>query len=145
MVHEIEILRDYLRQNQLRLTPQRQTILEVFLNTGGHVEIDELFPFVQREDPSIGIATLYRTMNLLVECGLARENTAAQGRKNYEQAYRQRHHDHLICTACGKIVEFEHPLIEKYQMEVCREYNFTLNQHRMEIYGTCTPCQNSKG
>ncbi len=141
MLEEIEILKGFLRESKLRLTPQRQTILEVFLEYDGHAEVEDLFLIIQERDPTIGIATVYRTMNLLVECGLARENVLSQGQKSFEKLYHQSHHDHLICTQCNKIVEFEHPLIEKYQLEVCRAHGFTLRQHKMEIYGICIDCQ----
>ncbi|MFQ5449992.1 MAG: Fur family transcriptional regulator [Nitrospinaceae bacterium] len=141
MFQEIEILKDYIRQNNLRWTPQRKTVLEVFLDMEGHVEIEEVFEEVRKNDPTIGIATVYRTMNLLAECGLARDNTSPTGKKNFEKLYRQSHHDHLICIGCGKIVEFEHPLIERYQLEICQRYGFTLNHHRMEILGICPECK----
>lgn len=141
MLSEIEILISYLRENKLRFTLQRQTILEVFLKNEGHVEVEGLFLEIQKIDSSIGIATVYRTMNVLVECGLARESVLSKGQKTFEKLYRQSHHDHLICTECNKIVEFEHPLIEKYQLEICQTYGFILSQHQMEIYGMCSDCQ----
>ena len=141
MLTESEILQSHLRANKLRLTPQRLTILEVFLCNEGHVEAEGLFLEIQKIDTSIGIATVYRTMNLLVECGLARENVLSKGQRTFEKLYRQSHHDHMICTQCNKIVEFEHPLIEKYQLEICQTYGFILSQHHMEIYGMCSDCQ----
>ena len=144
MFNEFEILKGYLRESNLRFTPQRQTILEVFLNTDGHVEVEDLFIEVQKIDSSVGIATVYRTMNLLVECGLARENVLGAGNKSFEKLYRQGHHDHLICLQCRMIVEFEHPLIEKYQLEICQTHGFTLNQHRMDIYGYCSACREKR-
>ena len=141
MLTESEILKTFLQDNKLRFTNQRKTILEVFLNNNGHVEVEALFLEIQKIDPSIGIATVYRTMNLLVECGLARENALSKGHKTFEKLYHQSHHDHLICTQCNKIVEFEHPLIEKYQLEVCQTHGFNLHQHQMEIYGICSDCQ----
>ena len=144
MFNEFEILRGYLRGSDLRFTPQRQTILEVFLESEGHVEADDLFLEIQKIDSSIGIATVYRTLNLFVECGLARQNVLGRGQKSFEKLYRQGHHDHLICLQCRNIVEFEHPLIEKYQLEICQSHGFTLNQHRMEIYGYCSSCQKNR-
>jgi len=141
MFDEIEILKGYLREGKLRFTPQRKTILEAFLNYAGHVEVEDLFHIVREIDSTIGIATVYRTMNILVDCGLARDNILSKGHKTFEKLYHQSHHDHLICTLCDKIVEFEHPLIEKYQLEICQTYGFTLRQHKMEIYGVCVDCQ----
>ena len=144
MLSESEILRSYLKESSLRFTPQRQTILDVFLDCEGHVEVEDLFREVQKRDSSIGVATVYRTLNLFVECGLARLNVLGSGQKSFEKLYRRGHHDHLICLHCRKIVEFEHPLIEKYQLEVCQVHGFSLTQHRMEIYGTCSHCQNKR-
>ena len=141
MLTEYEILKGFLKAGKLRVTPQRKTILEVFLSHKGHVEVGSLFLEVQEVDPSVGIVTFYRTMNLLVECGLARKNGLSKGQKTFEKLYHQSHHDHLVCTQCNKIVEFEHPLIEKYQLEVCQAYGFFLSQHQMEIYGVCANCQ----
>lgn len=144
MFDETEILKSYLRESGLRFTPQRRTTLDVFLKSEGHIEVDDLFLEIQKRDSSIGIATVYRTLNLFVECGLARKNVLGRGQKSFEKLYRQGHHDHLICLQCRKIVEFEHPLIEKYQLEVCQAHGFTLNQHQMEIYGTCSYCQKKR-
>lgn len=141
MLTELEILKSFLRESRLRSPPQRLTILEVFLKKEGHIEVEGLFLEIQKTDPSIGIATVYRTMNLMVEFGLARENVLTKGQKTFEKLYQQSHHDHLICAQCDKIVEFEHPLIEKYQLEICQTYGFTLIQHQMEIYGICRDCQ----
>lgn len=140
MSAESEIFRHYLKLNRLRWTCQRQTILQAFLATEGHVRAEELLDMVNELNASIGIATLYRTLNLLIQSGLARENTGPQGR-NYERQYRRGHHDHLICTGCGQIVEFEHPLIEKFQLEVCRRHGFFMQSHRMELRGLCAACR----
>ena len=80
-------------------------------------------------------------MNILVEGGWARENISSKGQKTVETLYHQSHHDQLICTRCNKIVEFEHPLIEKYQLEICQIHGFALQQHKMDIYGICRDCQ----
>ncbi len=141
MLDETDILKDYIKQNHLRWTVQRKGVLEVFLEMKGHVGIEDLFEAVKEQDPSIGIATVYRTMTLMVECGLARENISLSGGKSYEKLYRQSHHDHLVCIRCGKIVEFQHTLIEQFQLEVCRKYDFAMTSHRMDLYGLCFDCR----
>ena len=88
MDQEIKILKDYLKQKGLRLTPQRESILKAFIQNEGHIEIEELFNLAKSVDSSIGIATVYRTVNLLAECGLARENSLPSGKKFYERLYR---------------------------------------------------------
>ncbi len=143
MLGETQIFRDFLKEHRLRWTLQRKIVLEVFLQFKGHVGIEELHNAVQKKDPSLGIATVYRTMNLLTECGLVREHDGAgpKSKKYFEKLYRQGHHDHLTCVRCGKIVEFEHPLIEKYQQEVCQSFGFALSHHRMDISGICPQCR----
>ena len=140
MLDEFDIFKDFLKQHHLRWTPQRKSILKVFLEQQGHVPIDDLHKKVQAQDPTIGIATLYRTMKLLIDAGLAEIHTFKE-KTTYEHLYQVRHHDHLICKICGKTVEFEHPLIEKYQREVCERHGFTLKSHRMELFGICNKCQ----
>ena len=140
MLNEFDIFKGFLKQLNLRWTPQRKLILKVFLQQEGHVPIEDLHKKIRDQDPSIGIATLYRTMRLLVESGLADMHTFNE-KTTYERLYQVSHHDHLICKACGKTVEFEHPLIEKYQLEVCERHGFTLKSHRMELFGICNECR----
>jgi Fur family ferric uptake transcriptional regulator len=104
------------------------------------VPIDDLHKKIRSEDPTIGIATLYRTMKLLIDAGLAEMHTFNE-RTTYERLYQVGHHDHLICKICSKTVEFEHPLIEKYQQEVCERHGFALKSHRMELFGICNECR----
>ncbi len=141
MRDELTIFKDYLKQKNLRWTPQRKTVLEVLLKLKGHIEIEELHGAIRVVDPSMGIATVYRTIHLLTECGLVRENVTLSGRKTYEQQYRRGHHDHLICIRCNKIVEFEHPLIEQFQLEACRAQGFIMETPRMELFGICSNCR----
>ena len=142
MVNEFDIFKDFLQQQQLRWTPQRKLILKVFLQHKGHISIDDLHKHIQNEDGTIGIATLYRTMKLLTEAGLAEMHNFNE-KTTYEHLYQVRHHDHLICKICGKTVEFEHPLIEKYQLEICQQHGFMLKSHRMELFGICNECKNN--
>tara|TARA_B100001123_G_C15062175_1_gene928060 strand:+ start:75 stop:509 length:435 start_codon:yes stop_codon:yes gene_type:complete len=140
MLDELDIFIDFLKQHNLRWTPQRKLILEVFFQLEGHVSIDALHKKIRSRDPTIGIATLYRTMKLLIDANLAEMHTFNQ-KTTYERLYQVGHHDHLICKICGKTVEFEHPLIEKYQKEVCDRHGFYLKSHRMELVGLCNQCQ----
>ena len=140
MLDEFDIFIDFLKQHNLRWTPQRKLILKVFLELEGHVPIDDLHKKIRSEDATIGIATLYRTMKLLIDARLAEMHTFNE-KTTYERLYQVNHHDHLICKVCDKTVEFEHPLIEKYQLEVCERHGFTLKSHRMELFGVCNNCQ----
>ena len=140
MLNELDIFKDFLKHHQLRWTPQRKLILEVFLQQKGHIPIEDLHEKIQDQDTTIGIATLYRTMKLLVDSGLADIHTF-NDKTTYERLYQVKHHDHLICKVCGRTVEFEHPLIEKYQLEVCERHGFTMKSHKMELFGICNECQ----
>jgi Fur family transcriptional regulator, ferric uptake regulator len=144
MLNEFDLFRDFLFQQKLRWTPQRKLILSVFLTFKGHVQIESIHEKIRAQDPSIGIATLYRTLNLLVAAELIEAHSFQNGKKTYERMFHVRHHDHLICTSCEKTVEFEHPLIEKYQVEVCEAYGFTLKSHTMKLLGICNSCRMKK-
>src|SRR5262249_36740031 len=130
----------YLRGQSLRLTHQRQTIVEVFLKSTGHVDLDDLYLKVMKLDRRIGQSTIYRTMKLLVQSGLAHAHHFSDAPTRYEVAVEGQHHDHLICTVCGKILEFENPTIEKLQDEVADSFGFKIHTHRMELYGECREC-----
>ena len=140
MLDEFDIFKDFLRQQKLRWTPQRKMILNIFLSFDGHVDIESLHKKIRVQDPSLGIATLYRTLKILTDCDLVEAHSFQDGKKSYERKFHVRHHDHLICTHCGKTIEFEHALIEKYQVEICEEYGFTLKSHKMELLGVCGNC-----
>ena len=139
MLSEIQIFRDFLMITKSRWTPQRKRILEIFLKTTGHISADDLQKKVREVDPNIGIATTYRTLGLLVQCGLARENDDMGG-KSYEIEYQRAHHDHLVCVHCNKVVEFAHPMIEKLQIDVCEQHGFSLKSHKMVLKGICQEC-----
>ena len=142
MFNELDIFKDFLHQQQLNWTPQRKKILEVLLSCEKHISIELLHEKIQERYPSIGISTLYRTLKLLVECGLVESHSFKSGKKTYELILNVGHHDHLICTQCETTIEFEHPLIERYQMEICERYNFILMSHKMDLFGVCKDCRN---
>jgi Fur family ferric uptake transcriptional regulator len=125
----------------LRSTDQRRVIVEAFFRSPNHVSIEELLAQVRREDPKVGYATVYRTLKLLAECGVANERKFSDGLTRYEIADEASHHDHLICIECGTIVEFEEPRIEDLQEEVARRHGFELRSHKHEMYGVCPKCQ----
>ena len=141
MLNEFDLFKDFLHKQKLRWTPQRKMILDIFLSFDGHVQIESLYKKIREQDPSLGIATLYRTLKLLVDCELVEAHSFQNGKKTYERMFHVRHHDHLICTTCEKTIEFEHPLIEKYQVEICEAYGFTLKSHKMELLGICNNCR----
>ena len=141
MAHELEqsALSRYLERHGLKHTKQREAILAVFLDASAHITSEEIFEKVRKGHPDIGFTTVYRTMKLLCEAGLADERHFDDGITRYEIPHE--HHDHLICTRCGKIIEFECRMIESAQDEIAERYGFDLLRHRHELYGHCSDCQ----
>lgn len=130
----------YMAKKKLRSTAQRRLIVESFLEGRPHVTIEDLLEVVRERDRGIGYATVYRTLKLLAECGVASERKFGDGLSRYELADDDDHHDHLICTTCGGITEFEEPRIEKLQDVVAARHGFRVATHKLELYGTCRAC-----
>jgi Fur family ferric uptake transcriptional regulator len=141
MPHELErkALAQYLEDHSLKHTRQREAILEVFLEVQGHITGEDLHQRVKDRHPGIGYTTVYRTMKLLCEAGLASERHFDDGVTRYEVEHE--HHDHLVCVRCGKIVEFECSMIESAQDDIVQRYGFRLLRHRHELYGHCPSCR----
>ncbi len=135
------IFADFVARKKLKMTPQRRRILEVFLSEEGHVTSEELYQKVKRQYESIGQATVYRTLKLLADSGLAKAVEFGDGAVRYEILYGQSHHDHLICESCGVNVEVVDPSIERLQEEVARRHGFRLTAHKLYLYGICPDCQ----
>jgi len=138
---EEKVFEDYLKVKNLKNSQQRKEILYIFLNTEKHLTANELYRLVQKKYPAIGYATIYRTLKLLCECGLCRELKFEDGTTRYEHLYGHKHHDHLICIKCGRVVEVVDSQIESLQEKLFRQYGFYPQRHRMELYGICKKCK----
>jgi Fur family ferric uptake transcriptional regulator len=126
----------YIQDRRLNTTAQREAIVEQFLRTKDHVSIDELLGKVRKRHPKVGYATVYRTLKLLVDSGLAVERQFGDGQARYEVV--GDHHDHLICVKCSLILEFEDDEIERLQDRIAERLgSFTVLRHRHELYGLC--------
>ena len=135
-----------LRERGLKSTAQRDDIARVFFGAGKHLSVDELHAAVKRVNLRVGYATVYRTLKLLKECGLAEERHFDDGQARYEPATaEEQHHDHLICERCGRIVEFNSHDLEKLQDRIARQLGFVVHRHRMELYGICAECREGRG
>jgi Fur family ferric uptake transcriptional regulator len=117
LAHQKEqiIFQNFLLENNLKFTEQRRLILEIFLATETHASVEELYDKIKRKYPDIGHTTVYRTLKLFAECGLAKELRFSDGVSRYEHLFGHDHHDHLICTQCGKLIEVVDPEIEALQ------------------------------
>jgi Fur family transcriptional regulator, ferric uptake regulator len=136
-----DVLERYMAQHGLKSTRQRSLIIDTFFEVGGHLSVEELWNKVRQQDTKVSVATVYRTMKLLSDCGLAHARNFGDGQTRYEAAVGRDHHDHLICTRCGQIIEFENDRIEQLQDAVAQSHGFKVLSHKMELYGLCVDCQ----
>ena len=141
MASALQVFVDYLRKKHLKLTDQRNAILNIFLKTERHLSVDDLYDIVRKKDSSIGHATVFRTLKLLSEAGIAKEVNLGDGKTRYEHKYDHEHHDHLVCLECGKFIEAVDSKIERLQEKLCKRHGFVPQQHKMEIFGICKKCR----
>lgn len=138
---EKSIFDQHIQASGLRRTGQRNLILETFLGTEEHLTADDLYSLVQKLDPSVGHTTVYRTLKLLTDAGLAREVRFGDNKTYYEHHYNHEHHDHMICTDCGRVIEFFSPDIEALQDEMADKFGFRPTHHSLRLWGICKDCQ----
>ena len=136
-----EIFYRHLKRVGLKHTDQRDTILRTFLETRDHLSTDELFRLVRKKDAKIGFTTVYRTLKLLAECGLASAVPFPDGMARYEHQFNRRNHHHMVCTECDASVEFFSPEVNKLEEEIGRKYHFDATRHNFQIYGVCEDCR----
>ncbi len=136
-----KLFHDFITRKGLKSTRQRDIILESFLSSERHMSIEELYLKLRTKHPSIGYATVYRTLKLFAEAGIANEIQFGDGQTRYEHVNEGEHHDHLVCTNCGAITEFKNETIEKLQAEVADSHGFLIGTHKLELYGLCAKCR----
>lgn len=144
MTEEQDIFLRHIQKAGLKRTAQRDLILAVFLKTEEHLSSEDLYNLVKKEDATIGQTTVYRTLKLLTEAGLAREVRFGDGRTHYEHNYKHEHHDHMICVDCGKIIEFYSPQLEALQDEMAAQQKFEMTSHSLRIWGYCSDCSKAR-
>jgi Fur family ferric uptake transcriptional regulator len=144
MSEEQEVFLRHIQKKGLKRTTQRDLILDVFLRSEEHLSNEDLYRLVKQEDPTVGQTTVYRTLKLLTEAGLAREVRFGDGRTHYEHQYKHEHHDHMICSECGKIIEFFSAELEAIQDAMAAKHRFEITQHLLRIIGVCAECRRAK-
>ena len=132
---------DFMSRKGLNTTSQRRVIAEAFFELPGHHSLEEFYQYILGRDPGIGQTTVYRTLKLLCDAGLATEIHFSDGITRYEVARSDSHHDHIVCLSCGKIVEICDQRIEKLQRELAEKHGFSLNGHVHNLYGLCADCR----
>ena len=136
---EKEVLAEHLSRHGLKRSTQREVILEAFLRAGRHVSVEELLAIVRKKRADVGRTTIYRSLKLFKEAGLASELTYG-GEARFEPLHNRDHHDHFICGMCGEIFEFKSPEIEQIQETIARGIGFVIEGHRHHILGRCRKC-----
>ncbi len=137
----LEEFRRYLRDHDLPVTSQRVRVAEVILEAPGHLSVEDIEQRLRERELRIGKATVYRTLEILAKSGMITERDFGEGFRRYERAPGHPHHEHLICTRCGKVVEFTNDKLERMKAVIAEEYGFQHHHHRLEIYGLCRDCQ----
>ncbi|MDP3732292.1 MAG: transcriptional repressor [Candidatus Omnitrophota bacterium] len=140
MRKEFQVFDEFIESKSLRHTYQRERILSVFLSTEKHVSVDDLYKLVKKQYPDIGYTTVYRTMGLFFESGLCEEIDFGDGIERFEHKYGHEHHDHLVCTKCGRFIEVSSPEIEKIQEKMAKKHSFATARHKLDIFGKCKVC-----
>lgn len=140
-------LRELFHQKQYKLTSQRQIILRIFLDhQDQHLSAEDVYSILRRQSSEIGLATIYRTLELLSDLEVLQKIEFGDGRSRYEinEANTLHHHHHLICLSCGKVKKFEDDLLETLENAIARKSNFKIVDHQLKFYGYCHECQHKK-
>jgi len=133
----------YLRSRGQRVTGERLALFEEIFSQHGHIDADALLTAMRGRGLKISRATVYRNLDLLVECGLATRQQLGRRGFLYEHVHGGQRHDHLVCTVCGRVVEFVSPGIAALQTEICRAHGFVPSHHTLQISGLCNSCQSA--
>lgn len=140
-MNETAVFESFISEKKLKHSKPREWILAVFLSIEKHLTVDELWAAVKKKYPSVGFATVYRTLKLLCESGLCSELRLEDGTTRYEHRYGHDHHDHLVCTECGHVIEVFDEVIERLQEQLMKRNGFSPCYHRMNLYGVCKDCR----
>jgi Fur family ferric uptake transcriptional regulator len=137
----MDLFRSYLHKQHLPLTHQREAIAMALFESERHLSVDDLEDRLRGRNEHVGKATIYRTLNLLVEAELARELDFGEGFKRYEHQAGEARHDHLICTGCGKVIRFSRAALDELQEQIAEDLGFVVQSRRLKLYGLCGDCQ----
>lgn len=136
-----EDFKNFISGKGLKVTKKRNEIFDEVLKIDGHFDPEELYIKLKQKGSKVSRASIYRTIPLLVEIGLIEEVERIDKHAHYERVSSDSHHDHMICTKCGKVIEFFSPTLEVLQQEICQRENFRNIRHSLEIFGLCKDCQ----
>jgi Fur family ferric uptake transcriptional regulator len=137
----LERFRQYLREHHQPITRQRDLVAQVLFLADDHLSVEGIRRELKQRGEQVGIATVYRTLDLLVESGLVRAHEFGEGFRRYEAMARQSDHEHLICERCGRVVEFANERLERMLPVLADEHGFQHRRHKVEVYGVCRSCR----
>lgn len=141
MLSYSEKFKYFLKEKHLKYTNERKEIVQAIVSLNKHFNAEEIYQQLRSGGSNVSLATVYRTIPLLIDSGLIMETLHCRDKVVYEKVYNKKHHDHLICINCGKIIEFHSEEVEKLQDEICQKYHFLPTEHRLGIKGYCQECQ----
>jgi len=131
----------FLRDEGYLVTRQRKRIADVIFTTPGHLSVEDVQDLLRQKKVSASIASIYRTLDVLIKSELVVQHRFGKRFKRFEAVRKNQHHDHLVCTGCGKVIEFKNDTIEKLQVRVAKEHDFVITDHKLDIYGFCAKCK----
>ena len=136
----LERFRRWLREQRLPVTRPRDVIAELVIGSDGHESVGTIAAQLKARGERVGTATIYRTLDLLVQSGIVRANEFGEGFRRFERAVGKEYHEHIVCSRCGRVVEFSNERRERMLPVIADEHGFRHERHRVEIFGTCREC-----